>query len=164
MATLYQLTDRWLSAINGAWTVDEETGEVFSPDDIESIEASLDEKVESVACYMKNIKADAEAIKAEEEALKARRQRLERHHDRLGAYLTECMSRSGRRRVETTRADVSLRRATGVLVVDESVIPEQFIRTTVRRSPDKRAISHELRDGGVVPGCVLEERDSIQVR
>lgn len=164
MATLYQLTDRWLAALDGAWTVDEETGEVFTPDDIDEIQASLDEKVESVACYMKNLKADSEAMKAEEEALRARRQRLERHHERLGAYLADCLSLAGRRRVETTRADVSLRRVTSVSVEDEAAVPPEYVKTTIKTAPDKRAISYALKEGREVPGCSLAERDAIQVR
>lgn len=164
MATLYQLTDRWLAALDGAWTVVEETGEVFDPADIDEISADLDEKVENIACYLKNLSSDAEAIKAEEEALKARRQRLERHHDRLAAYLTEQLARAGKRRVETTRADVSLRRTKSVRIEDEMLVPQEFIKTTVKTAPDKRAIGYALKEGKAVPGCMLAEYDSLQVR
>ena len=164
MERLYKLTDRWLAALDGAWTVDEETGEVFDPADIDEIEASLDEKVENIACYLKDLKAYAEAIKAEEESLKERRQTIERKHDRLAAYLTDQLTRSGKRRVETTRADVSLRRVKSVQIEDEGAIPDKYIRTTVRTAPDKRAISNDLKSGVEVPGCSLAERDSLQVR
>lgn len=164
MATLYQLTDRWLAALDGAWSYDEETGEVFDPADIDEIEASFNEKVENIACYIKNIKSDIHAIRTEEDALKERRQRYERHAERLGAYLSDQMARAGRRRIETTRADVSLRRVTSVQVEDEDAVPEEFVRTTIRKTPDKRMISHAIRDGIEVPGCSIVERDSIQVR
>lgn len=164
MATLYQLTDRWLAALDGAWTVDEETGEVFDPADIDEIHADLNEKVENIAVYIKNMRSDAEALKAEEDMLKDRRQRLERHVERLGTYLTEQLSRAGKRRVETTRADVSLRSTKSVLVEDELLVPEEYIRETVKRMPDKRAISRDLKDGKSVPGCTLVERDSLNIR
>lgn len=164
MATLYQLTERWNTLLEGCWHVDEETGEVFTPEDIDEVQASFEEKAENVALYIKNLEANAAAIKAEEEALRARRQRDERHAERLKTYLLDCMNQVGKRTFETPKAALSMRKTKSVHISDESAIPPEYCKTTVKTAPDKRAIGYALKEGKSVPGCALAERDSITIK
>lgn len=164
MATLYQLTERWNNLLEGCWHVDEETGEVFSPEDIDEVQASFEEKAENVALFVKNLDAEIKAIKDEEETLRARRVRKERHAERLRAYLLDCMNNVGKRTFETSKAAMSLRRVKSVHIADENAIPPEYCKTTVKTAPDKRAIGYALKEGKSVPGCALAERDSISIK
>lgn len=164
MATLYQLTERWNSLLEGCWHVDEETGEVFSPEDIDEVQASFEEKAENVALFVKNLEAEAKALRDEEESLRARRVRKERHAERLKTYLLDCMNNVGKRSFETSKAAMSLRRVKSVHIADESAVPPEYCKTTVKTAPDKRAIGYALKEGKSVPGCAFAERDSISIK
>jgi len=164
MATLYQLTERWNTLLEGCWHVDEETGEVFTPEDIDEVQASFEEKAENVALFIKNLEADAKAMRDEEESLRARRQRNERHAERLKNYLLECLGKAGKRSFETPKALVSLRRSTVASVLDESAVPPEFLKTSIRTTPDKRAIKYALKEGKSIPGCALATHDTISIR
>lgn len=71
--------------------VDEETGEIKDFDAFESLQMERDKKIESVACWTKNLDAEAKAIRAEEKALAERRQSLEKTRERLLEYLDKAL-------------------------------------------------------------------------
>lgn len=51
---------------------------------------------------------------------------------------------------------VSLRAGVpSALITDEKALPEEYIKTTVTRAPDKRAILDDLKVGVVIPGALL---------
>lgn len=164
MDSLYKQSERWKALLEGCWHIDEETGEVFSPEDIDEVQASFEEKAENVALYVKNLEAEIKALRDEEESLRARRVRKERHAERLKTYLLDCMNNVGKRSFETTKAAMSLRRVRSVHIADESAVPPEYCKTTVKTAPDKRAIGYALKEGKSVPGCALAERDSISIK
>ena len=55
--------------------VDNETGEIIDIEVFDSLQMERDEKIESIALYIKDLKAEAEALKAEKLAF-AERQKV----------------------------------------------------------------------------------------
>ena len=53
--------------------IDPETGEITDTSAIEALEMEKAKKIENLACYIKNLTADAAAYKAEKDAFPARR-------------------------------------------------------------------------------------------
>ena len=94
-------------------------------DTLSGIEAEFDVKAENIACYIKNMNAEIKALKAEEDALKRRRKAFENSVDRLKGYLLGSMNAIGRRKIDTPRACLSVRRNAESIVIDD---PAQFIR------------------------------------
>lgn len=66
MANLYEINEQILSC------VDMETGEIIDADKLQDLQLAFDEKVEGIACWIKNLLSDAAAIKAEKDALAER--------------------------------------------------------------------------------------------
>ncbi len=83
--SLYEI-DHALDAL-----VDEETGEIKDFDAFEAFQMERDKKIESVACWTKNLDAEAKAIRAEELSLAERRKSLEKKRERLLEYLDKAL-------------------------------------------------------------------------
>ena len=61
--------------------VDLETGEIIDTDKLNELELERESKIEGVACWIKDLKAEAEALKNEKQAL-AERQKSGRKQSR----------------------------------------------------------------------------------
>ena len=66
---LYEINNAILDCI------DMETGEIIDIDKLNKLEFEREAKIEGVACWIKDLKAEAEAIKTEKQAL-AERQKV----------------------------------------------------------------------------------------
>ena len=144
--------------------VDPDTGEVN--DDTDALEAldaltmERNSKLENVACYYKNVSADAAAIKTEESALKKRRETLERKAERLKRYLSDNLNGQ---KFQSPRAVVTFRKTERVEIGNAALAiaslksggHEDALRF---KEPeiDKAKVKQYLKDGMDIPGVTLE--------
>lgn len=151
--TLYDIDKQILAC------VDPETGEA----DVEKLETLLmerDAKLENIACWIKDIKAECESIKAEEKALTERRQAKEHKAESLRKYLDEALAGQ---KFETPRCVVSFRKSQKVEITDFDKIPDDYLRYKTPE-PDKTAIKAAIKDGLTVEGCELVDSVSMTIK
>ena len=79
--TLYEID----SAIMDCF--DAETGELTNPEAFENLQVERSQKIENIACWIKDLTADAAAIREEEKALAERRKVMENKAANLKDYL-----------------------------------------------------------------------------
>jgi len=160
--TLYEINN----AITSCYTevIDPETGEiteeVFDQDLLEQLQMQLADKVDGVACWVKNLTAEAEAMKAEEAKLAWRRKAVERKVESLKNYLAYACAGQ---RYRGIRSDVQFRLSESVAVDDMAQIPHEFIRTKVTTEPDKVALKKALQTCNV-PGAHIETKLSTIIK
>lgn len=160
--TIYEINN----AITSCYTevIDPETGEiteeVFDQDLLEQLQMQLADKVDGVACWVKNLTAEAEAMKAEEAKLARRRKAVERKVESLKNYLSYACAGQ---RFRGIRSDVQFRLSESVAVDDMAQIPHEFIRTKVTTEPDKVALKKALQ-AGKVPGAHIESKLSTIIK
>ena len=159
MATLYDINAALESAFMAC--IDPETGEVIGDTaELDALQIQRDEKVENIACLIKNLKAEAEAIQNEERKLKSRRQACENRSEWLKIYLAENLQGE---EFKSPRASISWRRSEAVNVTDVWALPAEYIRMA-DPEPDKTAIKKALKSGETVNGATLVENYSLQIR
>ena len=95
--TLYDI-DAQIAALEDAaeddMLIDEETGELISvAQALDALRMERDEKIENVACWVKNLCAEADAIRDEEDRLVKRRKAAETKAANLKAWLLAAMTR-----------------------------------------------------------------------
>ena len=158
---LYQISDAIRQALDHI-ELDEETGEVLSADELHAVEAEASEKIEATALYLRELDAEAKAAKDEADRMIARVKSMQKRSDYLKAMLLDALHATGN--VKTARVTVSIRTTQAVEVSEGADLPEAYttVKTTV--SPNKVAIKQALLDGVEVPGCHIEERESVQIR
>lgn len=158
---LYQISDAIRQALDHI-ELDEETGEILSADELHAVEAEAAEKVEATALYLRELDAEAKAAKEEADRMLARVKSMQKRSDYLKAMLLDALHATGK--VKTGRVTVSIRTTKAVEIAEGADLPEAYttVKTTV--SPNKVAIKQALLDGVEVPGCHIEERESVQIR
>lgn len=163
MNSLYDFTEEYLRAFN-AIQVDEESGEVLGLEELETLNAQLEDKLEAVACYIKELERLAGDIKAEEVALAARRQSIERKALRLKKYLMQNMEAAGKNGLETAKCKISFRGSSRIEIVQPDLLPLSCWVVSESKRPDKAAIKKLLATGSSVPGAVLVECRNISIK
>ena len=158
---LYEISDAIRQALDHI-ELDEETGEILSADALHAVEAEASEKIEATALYLRELDAEAKAAKEEADRMLARVKSMQKRSDYLKAMLLDALHATGK--VKTGRVTVSIRTTKAVEIAEGANLPEAYttVKTTV--SPNKVAIKQALLDGVEVPGCHIEERESVQIR
>lgn len=148
--------------------VDEETGEIKDFDAFESLHMERDKKIESVACWTKNLDAEAKAIRAEEKALAERRQSLEKKRERLLEYLGKALDGNP---FKSAKCVVSFRKSTRVEITNM----EELVHWCVTNGHDglvhysapsvaKSDISALLKTGVTIDGAELATSMNVGVK
>lgn len=148
-----------------AQAVDPETGEINEEymKQLDELEMQRDQKVENIACFIKNLRADAAALKAEKDALQKRQKAAEAKAESLTRYLSSFLAGA---KFSSPKASVTWRKTTrvemdpGVSVYD---IDTQYIRL---KEPelDKTKAAAALKAGETIEGLHLEESQSMTIR
>jgi hypothetical protein len=155
MANLYEIDQGILECI------DLETGEVIDPDRLENLQMERSQKIENVACWIKNLLSDAAAIKAEKDALADREAKCRKKAEDLKKWLAFALEGQ---KFSTSRCSVSFRRSETVEVADMALIPAELLRVKTEVEPNKAAIKALLKEGREVVGCRLVENQNVQIR
>lgn len=151
---LYEIDEAILGCI------DTETGEVIDPERLTALQMERTEKIEGVALWVKDIKAEIEAVKAEKNAFADRQKSLERKLDSVTEWLKNTLDGQ---KFSTSKAVVSFRRTESVKVEDVFKLSENYLRYS-DPTPDKAAIKKALKAGETVEGAELVESVSMTVK
>ena len=139
-------------------------------DTLDGIGGELEDKAADIAVIIKEMNAEAAALREEELNLAERRKAKENRVKWLTQYLADNMQAAGLAKVDRPRATLSFRKSKGVKINDE----EGFILwaeeagqsrfLNVKTTVNKTAIRDALKAGDELPGAVLEERQSLQIK
>ena len=152
---LYQIDEAILNCI------DTETGEIIDADQLDKLTMERDTKLENVACWIKDLKAEAEALKAEKQALAERQRVAENKANSLKKYLAYALDG---KKFSTAKCAVSFRSTERVEVTDEglnNLMKEHDELLTYKApEPNKTAIKQAIKDGLNVAGVQLVQNTS----
>lgn len=124
---------------------------------LEAIQGDFNDKAVAIIKLTENMTADTTAIDAEIDRLKARKQVIENRKKGLREYLLHNMQACKIDRIDCPLFTVTLRKGVeSVEIVEQSQIPNEFIKVEVVESPDKKAIKAALSAGTEVPGVTLK--------
>ena len=148
--------------------VDEETGEIIDEDRLNMLQIVKEEKMENIALWIKNLKAEADAIKKEEENLYNRRKTIENKQESLKNYLKFALKGQ---KLETSKVKVSYRNTKAVNIVDEQL----FVQWAEKNNKDdllnykeptisKTAVKEEIEKGALIPYATIEEKQAIIIK
>ena len=155
MPTLYEINQAIMDCC------DTETGEIIDAEALDSLLMQRDEKLEAVACWIKNLQSDALAYKAEKDAFAARQKAAEKKAESLKKYLADALQGQ---KFSTAKCAVSFRKSEKVDIPDEYLVPLEFLEEEVTYKPNKTAIKEAIKAGREVCGCQLIENISVQIK
>ena len=143
--TIYEIDEAILSCI------DTETGEVIDTEQLDKLTMEREAKLENVACWIKELKAEAEALKAEKMAFAKRQQVAENKMESLKKYLAYALDGQA---FKTVRASVTFRKSQAVEIADIYKLDENYLRYKEPEA-DKTAIKEAIKQGKTVAGATL---------
>lgn len=158
MANIYEIRRE---IENFEYEVDEETGELLNALTWDELNMAFEEKVENIACCIKNLIGDIAKFKAEEERIAKRRKGMEKKAEYLRKLLIDNMSGE---KYSSAKCSVSFRTSESVLVDDANKLPEELRRMKISVEPDKVAIKAALIAGQEITGCKLVKNTSVQIK
>ena len=145
--------------------VDLETGEIIDTDKLNELELERESKIEGVACWIKDLKAEAEAIKNEKQALAERQKVAENKAESLKKWLAYALQGE---KFKTTKCAISFRKSEAVEVTDEglnNLMKEHDELLTYKApEPNKTKIKQALKDGLSVEGVQLVQNISTIIK
>ena len=157
--TIYEINEEILNCI------DLETGEIIDIDRLNDLQLERDAKIENVACWIKELKAEAEAIKAEKLALAERQKVAENKAESLKKWLTFALNGE---KFKTAKCSVSFRKTESVEVTDEGLSnlmkEHDQLLTYKAPEPNKKAIKDAIKDGLSVEGVRLGCNTSVIIK
>ena len=133
--------------------VDMETGEIIDIDRLDCLQIERSEKIENIACWIKNLKSDAEQLKVEADNLLQRRRVAENKAESLKTYLQQALDGE---KFKTPKVAISYRKTKSVDVTDISQLPEWALRFS-DPVPNKTEIKKKIELGENVPGASIKE-------
>lgn len=165
MRKLYEIDEAIENCIiNGT---DPETGEFLAGDALEALQMEREAKIEGVALFAKDCRAEAAAIKAEMENLKSRYDRLNRNADGAEQWVAYVL---GGHKFSTAKVDCAWRKSQ-VVEVDEDFVAwadkyalEDYLTIKHTVNANKTAIKKALKDGVDLPHCRLVERNNLTIK
>lgn len=162
--TLYEIESAILNC------VDQETGEIIDAEALNALQMERDKKIEGVALWVKDLRAEAEAIGNEVKSLNARKKAAENKAERLKQWLGDALAGEI---FKSSKVRVSYTHNTKLNVIDEQSVvnyiqthckePEQFLRFTLPEIR-KDAVKAEINKGVEIPGACLEPTESVVIK
>lgn len=140
--------------------IDLETGEIIDTEQLDKLTMEREAKLENVACWIKELKAEAEALKAEKMAFAKRQQVAENKMESLKKYLAYALDGQA---FKTVRASVTFRKSQAVEIDDIYKLDENYLRYKEPEA-DKTAIKEALKAGQTVAGATLVENTSVIIK
>lgn len=153
MPSLYQIDQEIMNCI------DLETGEIIDVEKLSELQMEREQKIESVALWIKNLKADAAAYKAERDVFTEREKAAKAKAESLSKWLTTVLNGE---KFSTSKCVVNFRKSEAVEIECEEIIPEDCFR--VKKEVDKTAIKALIKSGESVPGCKVVENLNISIK
>lgn len=163
---LYKLNDEYFKVLSEIES-DEETGEILNEDKLHELldlKQNINEKLENISLYIKNLDAEAKAINNEQKNLDKRKKQKQNKSEWLKQYLIEQMQRLGQKDFETakTRLRVSTRPKT--FIDDESLIPKEYFNEKTTYTVSLSRIKEAIENGETVAGARLIDNPSINIK
>ena len=154
MANLYEIQKELLEC------VDLETGEIIDIEKLEALELDKDKKIENIALFIKNLKADKEAYKKEKQLFAEKEKAADKKIESLTGYLEGFLEGE---KFKSTRVTISYRKSASVVIDDITQLRGACLKIA-EPVADKTYIKECIKDGFEVEGAHIEEKQSIQIK
>lgn len=153
MATLYEIDKAILEC------VDAETGEIIDDKALEGLELARDSKLENIACWIKNLKADAESYKKEKEVFIQKEKAAKNKAENLKRFLQLALNGE---KFKTSKVSISYRKSETVEIDELEKLSDEFIK--IEKKADKAAIKAAIKEGVEIVGARIVENNNIQIK
>lgn len=162
---IYETAERFkqakldLNLMIDAGLIDEES----LNDTLESLNYDFDEKAIDLAKYIKEIQLNIEGIKSEILNMQERKSLFERKLEKLSEYLVFNMKDLNKEKIKGIGFDVKIQKNPPKLVLDESMIGDEWWQKETVRSLKKKEIKEACKQRNI-PGAKLIQSERLVIK
>ena len=132
---------------------------------LEQLDGDLVEKLNNITYMIKELDAGEKALKEEEERLKARREIMVKNRKNLSQYAEMCMKLMHKTKVKGDKFSWNIQKNPPKVIIDDVLdVDPKYIETVTESKIDKQRILQDLKLGKEVPGCRMEQTESLRIR
>jgi hypothetical protein len=161
---LYEINKEYEDILNDIYTEDGEINQGALMR-LEQNDLAMESKAIAIASYIKNMDAEREAISAAKKAMAEREARYKKRTDELQGYLLFNMEKRGLTHVKCPLFEIKLKKCPpSVDILDESLLPTEYLRTKTETLPDKVKMLTEMKMGVLIPGAGLKNNMKLEIQ
>ena len=165
MRSLYEINNDFIQVLENGFLVDEETGEItFQEDALNDLDLEFSQKVDNIACYIKDIESLNQAIKDEKKALDERLKVNDRKVENLKKYVSSSLKMRDMNKLETARNKITFRKSKSVNVINESLLADEYFTEKITKTVNKTAIKKAIESGLTVDGAEIKENRNVVIK
>ena len=154
MSALYEIQEDILSCI------DLKTGEIIDVERLHGLQMERRQKIRNIACWIKNLLADARAYEEEEKTFATRKTAAKNKADSLKQYLSDCLHGE---KIQDKEFSIGWRKSQRIHIDEGAAIPAAYL-IPVPDKVDRQGLKDALRQGVLLPGITLVEYNNIQIQ
>lgn len=121
-------------------------------------------KIKNTALAYFNLQSELDGIQAQIDRPNTLKKSKQGQQDRIKKLIDYGMSLEHTEKLDFGDVRVYYTKSTGTVVVDDSIVPDEFKREKLTVSVDLAKAKEALKAGEEVPGIVLEERKNLQIK
>lgn len=162
---LYQLTDAYaeLAALLDECESEEEAAQLWAQ--MDEVGASIAEKADNYARFLRNKQAEANSLDEEIKRLQKRKRTAENQIDQLREHMKFAMGVAGATEIRTALGKWTVRRnPPRVEVLNESEIAPEFFEPQPPKLLKSKLQQHWKETGEIPDGCDVVQSESVQFR
>lgn len=130
-------------------------------ENLDAIGDHINDKIENSCKLIQAFEQRADAVSEEIKRLQALKKSLEGRAVSVKNWITYCLNAEN---TETELYRLQFRKTEAVEIVDESLIPPQYLREKVTVQPAKDEIKADLKAGATIPGAVLKKNINLTIK
>ena len=134
---------------------------------LNQLEQDYTNKLDNIACMIKNEQAVSDAIDNEVKNLLERKKQHENKANRLKEYVGSFMQQMGLNKLETARNKLSFRKSE-ITIVDEEIFktsyPQMVEKIILEVIPSKTDLKELFKSGKIKDGVTVEEKQNLQIK
>lgn len=161
---LYEINKEYESILNEIYTEDGEINQDALMR-LDQNELAMENKIIAIASFIKNMDAERESIAIAKKAMADRETRYKKRVDELQGYLLFNMEKRGINNVKCPYFEIKLKKCpASVEIVEESLLPQEYLRTKTEILPDKVKMLQEMKMGVIIPGAHIKHNMKLDIQ
>ena len=159
---LYEISNEFLRLQE--FEYDEDSSEEIAFKELyKELESKFEDKAENIAKIIKNLKSDEEGLKKEIERLTKRKNTCVVKAAYLKKYLQDEMIRTNTKKLKSSLFSFTIQLSPpSVVLYNESLIPDEYFE--IMKKADKTKIKDHLKEGVIITGAQLEQKENLVIR
>ena len=153
----------WREA-NWIWDWEVELFKEIMKEEVQKAYKDFEEYMNKVSYKRQEISMKLAWLKDEQARIQSLVESKEKELKRMDNFINFLMQSFQKDKLETNLYKISYRKSESVEIINEEMIPQEFMKEKTTIAPDKTAIKEALKNWAEVPGATIKINNNLQIK